>query len=526
MAAGDFYQGSLWYTSFKYKVIDDFVPEMHYDIISLGNHEFDDQVEGLLPFINATRKIGLPIVCANIDYEVEPRLKNIKKSYIFNKGGHKIGVIGYLTPDTLFLSSPDDSVHILDEIESIKQEVKYLKEQGVDVFIALGHSGYWKDMEIAKNIPELDVVVGGHTNSFLWSKEFGPPPSKETPVGDYPTVIEDIEGGKTLVVSAYAYGKYLGKLDLDIDDKGNIVHYGGRPILMDATISQETKADLKERVAVYQKSLVEKYSESIGKSNVYLEGVETACRMRECSMGNFICDAFVHAFLDKGRKSSDKFWTNYPIAINSGGYMRTAFNASDHNGTITLGDMYAILPFDNYAVAVTVTGKTLKSMFEHSISAYDPDMKRLEGRFLQVSGIKVVYDVSRPIGDRVIHLMARCGNCEVPVFEEVVETQKYTFLTNDYIAKGGDGYEMLLKDDGVSIDNFDTMDIDIMTQYLQQRGTVTQGLEGRIVVTSGPTAEKYVSNSANGFFVSYLSIFGSLLIALQLLASTFTTNVI
>ena len=493
---------------------------MKYDIISLGNHEFDDKVEGLLPFINATQKIGLPIVCANIDYDAEPRLANISKSRIFVRGNHKIAVIGYLTPDTKFLSSPDDSVHILDEIESIKKEVAYLKTKGVDIFIALGHSGFWKDQEIAREIPELDIVVGGHTNSFLWSKEFGPPPSKEKPVGDYPTLITDINGGQTLVVSAYAYGKYLGNIDLDFDDEGNIVSWSGKPIFLDASISQKTEANLKDKVALYQAAIQLKYAEPLGKSNVYLEGADTACRMRECSMGNFVCDAFVYGFLDQGRKPNDRFWTKYPICLNSGGYVRTSFNATENNGTITIGDMYAILPFENVVIAVTVTGKTMRAIFEHSISAYDPEMKRVEGRFLQVSGAKVVYDISKPVGQRVKELKFRCGMCEVPVFENVVDDQNYTFLTNDYIAKGGDGYDML-SDEGVYMEDFEFGDIDLMSKYLKERGSVTAGLEDRIIIIDSSKT----GNSAATAFVTSLTIVSLLLTTAQALSLIISPNV-
>jgi len=493
MAAGDFFQGSLWYTSFKHRVISEFVPKMHYDVISLGNHEFDDKVEGLVPFINSTRKVGLPIVCANIDFEKEPRLSGVKKSHIFVKGSHKIGIIGYLTPDTKFLSSPDNSVDILDEIKSIKQEVEVLKKEGVDIFIALGHSGFWRDQEIAKAIPELDLVVGGHTNSFLWNKEDGPPPSKEVPVGRYPTVITDKKTKKRiLIVSAYAYGKYLGRIDLDFDDAGDITSWTGKPIYMNTSIPEDTTENLKGIVKAYQDQISKLYAAPVGRSHVYLDGVESSCRMKECNMGNFVNDAFVYNFINKGRKPSDRFWSKYPMAINSGGNLRTSFNSSENNGIITLGDLYAFIPFENTAVSVRVTGKTLRAMFEHSMSAYDTEMKRVEGRFLQVSGIKVVYDASKPVGQRVHSLKARCGDCEIPTLHDVVDTETYSFITNDYLTKGGDGYSMIHEDPQLFIENFDELDVDIVKRYLLEKGVVTTGLEERIAFLASSASQVVV----------------------------------
>lgn len=237
LSAGDFFQGSLWYAEFKEKVVSDVVPDMGYDVICLGNHEFDDQAEGLAPFVNKMVATGVPVLAANLDLSEVPLLKNVTKSIVMNVSGTQIGIIGYLTPDTKFLSQPDETVKFLDEIEEIRKEVKMLKEKGVKILIALGHSGYAKDKEIAEKVEDLDIVVGGHTNTFLWSQSFGPAPSKEAPLGDYPTVIEHGKR-KTLVVQAYAYGKYLGKLDVNFDVDGNIISYAGMPILMDENIPE------------------------------------------------------------------------------------------------------------------------------------------------------------------------------------------------------------------------------------------------------------------------------------------------
>ena len=241
--AGDHFQGTIWYTFEKWKVVAEFVKLMKHDAMALGNHEFDDGVEGLLPFIkNVTEnnEKNLPIVCCNI--ETSGELKQlIKPSIIVNRGNTNIAIIGYITPDTTFLSSPGDSVQFLDEIESIIREIERLKDQYRDklnIFIAVGHSGFEKDKEIAAKISELDIVVGGHTNTFLYS---GPKPSIEVPEGLYPVVFDHGIKGKTLVVQAFAYGKYLGKLDVIFDENGFITSYGGNPILLDNSVKEGLK---------------------------------------------------------------------------------------------------------------------------------------------------------------------------------------------------------------------------------------------------------------------------------------------
>ena len=234
---GDHYQGSIWYTLLKWKVVAKFVKLMKHNAMALGNHEFDDGIEGLVPFIRNMsfgNQIGdnLPILSCNIE---NPELRGlIKPSIVIEIESRNIAIIGYTTPETSYLSPFGKKWKFTDEIECIKREIKKLKTQfgeSLNIFIAVGHSGFEKDKEIAEKIAELDIVVGGHTNTFLFTGE--KPPSIEIPEDKYPVVFDHGFDGKTLVVQAFAYGKYLGKLDVVFDDNGKVVDFGGNPILLD-----------------------------------------------------------------------------------------------------------------------------------------------------------------------------------------------------------------------------------------------------------------------------------------------------
>lgn len=110
----------------------------------MGNHEFDDGVRGLVPFL---KHVTFPVLACNLDLQEEPELenqKNLTKSLILEKAGVKIGVIGYLTPDTKVLSAATRVIYF-DEVQSIDKEAKRLKDLGVKVIIALGHSGFEMD---------------------------------------------------------------------------------------------------------------------------------------------------------------------------------------------------------------------------------------------------------------------------------------------------------------------------------------------------------------------------------------------
>ena len=125
-------------------------------------------------------------------------------------------------------------VLIRDEIDYVRRYAEQLKGEGVDIIIGLGHSGYGKDKELAAKVPNLDLVIGGHSHSFLYP-ESKAPPSGEKPVGPYPTyVTQPRTGRKVPVVQAYAFTKYLGYLEIEFDDQGELISLSGDPVLLDS----------------------------------------------------------------------------------------------------------------------------------------------------------------------------------------------------------------------------------------------------------------------------------------------------
>lgn len=187
----------------------------------------------MVPFINDA---NYPIVTANLDLSNEPTLNNsnLLKSKILKVNGIDIGVIGYLTPDTKDISMTENVI-FLDEIKAIREEVEKLKSQGVKILIALGHSGFEMDKKIANEVNDIDLVIGGHTNTFLYT---GKQPNLEIPEGLYPIEIKQANGRKVYVVQAYAYTKYLGDLTIKFNKDGEISSIRGNPILVNGTIEQ------------------------------------------------------------------------------------------------------------------------------------------------------------------------------------------------------------------------------------------------------------------------------------------------
>lgn len=123
----------------------------------------------------------------------------------------------------------------LDETETVKAEAAKLKADGIDIIIVLSHSGLDVDQIIAANCgPDIDVIVGGHTHTFLFTGSNSPGP--DTPRGDYPTIVTQADGHQVYVVQASAYTKYLGDITFWFDDAGKIVRHEGAPIFLDDSV--------------------------------------------------------------------------------------------------------------------------------------------------------------------------------------------------------------------------------------------------------------------------------------------------
>lgn len=431
---------------------------------SLGNHEFDDGVKGLVPYLNALK---FPIVTANVDFSKEPELQKtpLKPSTILNVAGIKIGVIGYLTPETQIISQTE-KVIFRDEVEALIEESEKLKKQGIKTIIAVGHSGFEMDKIIAEKVPLIDVVVGGHTNTFLYN---GPQPDIEIPEGLYPTVIVQPSGKKVPVVQAYAYTKYMGVLKIKIDDNGRVTSFKGQPMLLNSTIPQE--ADVLKVLEKYRPAVDELDKSIVGRTRVVLDAND--CRKKECNFGNLIADAFV-AY--KSYFYGGSYWTDTPIAVQNGGGIRNSIDARHKSGNITRGDILGCLPFDNRIIAISLNGTDLIEMLETSIRSNGETSR---GEYLQVSGLQVVYDTSRPVGHRVVSAKARCAMCTVPVYESVLPTKEYRLMVTQFMLNGGDGYTVLTNK-AFKISPEDLNDAEVVSWYLDKYNPVFPEVNGRI----------------------------------------------
>ncbi|XP_062565735.1 protein 5NUC-like [Armigeres subalbatus] len=461
--AGDTYTGTPWFAVYKDNITAAFLNILEPDAISLGNHEFDEGVEGLVPFLN---EVNFPVLTANLDLSKTPTMqdtKSLQHSIVFTKGGVKIGVIGYLTPETKQLA-PINTVDFTDEIVAINKEAEVLKAQGIKILIALGHSGLERDREIAASCPDIDIVIGGHSHTFLYS---GTVPDIDPSEGPYPVMVTNEAGRSVPVVQAYAYTKYLGYMKVEFDDNGNLVSFDGSPILLNGSVPRDS--DVLELLEVYRPGILE-LEEVIGETKVLLDA--TRCRFEECNIGSMIADSMVTVYTMSYDNSSDS-WTDAAIAFIQGGGIRASIEA----GNITKKDLKTVLPFGNAIILAEVTGETIMQMLERSVYRYNGNSGF--GEFLQMSGVHVVYDLSKPPGQRVASVEVLCTRCATPSYGPIYTYDRYKIIISQFLWEGGDGYDMF------SGRNFQVLqwgEFEMTEEYLKEFSPIYPAIEWRVVL--------------------------------------------
>merc|ERR1719400_1971422 len=181
------------------------------------------------------------MIVSNMDTTNVPELDGLsEKSLIIMRGGRKIGFVGYLTLETIWTSNVPPGLVLEDEVEAVAREVEKLKAQGINIIVAIGHSGYLTDQKLAGEVPDIDIIVGAHSHSFLFTENSTSlNPGNNKIEGPYPTVVNNKAGNTVLIVQAMAFTKYLGHIKVKFDDVGKVKSWQGMPILLNNTFEKD-----------------------------------------------------------------------------------------------------------------------------------------------------------------------------------------------------------------------------------------------------------------------------------------------
>ncbi|WP_102106958.1 bifunctional metallophosphatase/5'-nucleotidase [Oceaniglobus roseus] len=433
---GDQFQGTLFYTYYKGKLSAEMMNRMGYTAMTVGNHEFDDGPEVLRGFVDA---VDFPILMSNADLSGEKLLSDaVRKSVVIEKNGEKIGLIGLTPVDTAELSSPGKNVVFTDPVQAVQGEVDRLTGEGVNKIVVLSHSGLNVDKRVAEETTGVDVIVGGHDNSLLSN-------TIEGAKGPYPVMV-----GDTAIVQAYAYGKFLGELNVTFDDEGKVVKAEGEPVLLDAAVTED--ADTVSRIGEAAKPLDEIRNRVVAEATEAIDGDRTTCRAGECAMGNLIADAMLAATKEQGVQ----------VAIQNGGGIRASIDA----GPVTMGEVLTVLPFQNTLSTFEVSGQTILDALENGVSQLEDG----GGRFPQVAGMSFTFDPAKEVGSRISDVMV--GG------EPIDPAKTYGVVSNNFVRNGGDGYKMFT--DAENAYDFGPDVADVLAEYMAANGPITPGTDGRI----------------------------------------------
>ena len=364
VSCGDFSQGDVVGSITKGEGIIDIINYVGYDLLTLGNHEFDFGMEQHKYLAN---KLQGEIICSNFTHtgSNEP----VYKPYsIISYGDVEIAYIGAATPATATSVSPktfwDNNGNTLysflpeNLFENIQQQINDARKKGADYVVVLSHLGDVKDqeyptsIELIANTSGIDAVLDGHSHSVI-------PDS----------IVLDKKGKQVHLSSSGSRFENIGILTLSTNGKfsARLVEYSS--VIPDSTV--------KEFVDKVKLNALEEGNKVTGKSDVSLNALDEEnnwlVRDRETSIGNFCADAF-------------RIMLDTDIAMVNGGGIRANIPA----GEITYNSLISVFPFNNTACKAEITGAQLLDALEVSVM----ELPLTSGSFMQVSGIRFKVDDS------------------------------------------------------------------------------------------------------------------------------------
>lgn len=445
--------------------------QIGFDATTFGNHEFDLDNTG--PIAARFAEVsGSTYLSVNLDFSATPEFAALAASgkvapskVVTTKGGKKVGIVGATTPLLPSISSPPDDImknwsesntdaeNLAAILPLIQAEVDRLRNiEGVTMVVVMSHLQNAQN-EIGTMIPALkgvDLVIsgGGHelmtdTDDLLINGGVG------ATYKTHPVYAADANGKQVPLVTGHFGNRYVGEINLTIDDGTGLVSSVDSTRMIrvsgaaadtdkvtgDATLNASVVTPVLNYISALNAQVIGTTATKLnGPTHVacstapceYTEGVRNA----ETGLGDLVADAM-------------RFAGKADVAIQNGGGIRTNIGTA---GNVSVGDTFNILPFTNLVKRAPVVNATqLKDLMEHSVAASTPTGSA-QGRFAQISGMKVVYDTTRAArtalgnGDRIRSIVLDDGTVLVENGSVVNSGRTFSFATIDFTANGGDGY--------------------------------------------------------------------------------------
>lgn len=438
--AGDMTHGTTFATISSGVSMVELMNSIGYKAMTPGNHDYNYGKEGLAKLSEVAKFLILQANVVDVKGE-----KTLKANTIIEVDGVKVGVFGIATPETKTKSNPKNTegLTFVDYIKSAEEQVAELKEQGANVIVALVHLGLDLSSEersdvLAEKVTGIDVIIDGHSHT-------------ELPEGK-------VVNGALIAQTAY-HLKNVGEITITVEE-GKVVSKVAKLNTYEELKALEPNAEIVAAIEEVEESNKPFLERVIGKTEVELDGVREKVRAGETNLGNLLTDAMLDI-------------SGADVAITNGGGIRASIDAGD----ITMGEILQSFPFTNYPVVLELKGAEILEALEFGVDS----APEVVGKFPHVGGMTFKYDVNQPAGERVF---------DVKVGEEALDLEKtYKLVTNDFMAVGGDGYEMFKK--GEKVSEFPLLS-EVLAKFIEAKKTVKPEIEGRITVGEKPeVAERY-----------------------------------
>jgi 5'-nucleotidase len=431
--SGDCFQGAPIFNTYHGEATLRAMSMLRPDGVVIGNHEFD---EGLTNFVTqAANWSEFPFLAANYHYlaPLEPgvlSLGDIAQPFtIVNVDGLKVGIIGLANFSSLSsIGFADNSLEIqpIDLVQSVQTYINLL-HPNVNLIIGVSHAGLSEDIEIIEQTVGLDIIMGGHLHIVL----------------DPPRLIEDASGRQVLLAHSGAFLKYLGRLDVVLrgleenPDDFEVESHIYETFPLDNLVPEST--DMLRLLEPY----VDGLRQEIDIAQVIAYSPRRIRRFGitggDSPLGNFVTDSI----RNRQRVETD-FAINNSLGIRS----------DIVQGPVIIDQTYNIFPFPNTITTMTLSGNEIQEMLNYNA---ERSASRGCATQLQVSGITMINDCSvSPAVARDVRIIRGSDTAGNPISEPIEPNLFYTMATNNYIAGGGSGFQVLRfnntqQDTGISI---------------------------------------------------------------------------
>jgi 5'-nucleotidase / UDP-sugar diphosphatase len=401
------------------------------DIFVPGNHEFDGGKDN---YLKLTKLAKYPTFAANMRAADGSVLPDHQDRKMIELGPIKVGIFGVVLANSPLMSSTGD-LKFLDEMTCVREQSKALKDAGADMVVAVTHTDFTRDLEIARS-RLVDVLLTGHDHDLR--------------------VVYD---NRTVMVESGEEGEYVTAVDIyatigEREGKRNVTWLPRFRVIDSGTVTPDPEA--LAIVKRYEGELSKELDVELGITAVDLDSRSASVRSQETAIGNLIADAI--------RTS-----TGADIAITNGGGIRG--NKQYPAGSkITRRDILTELPFGNSTSMVEVTGKDIKDALENGLSQFD----NRAGRFPQIAGMVIIADTKAPAGSRIASIQI--------VGKDLDMAAKYKVATNDFMVGGGDGYISFTKGRTLIGKTDGKIMASVVMAYVRQVGSIQAKVDGRITL--------------------------------------------